>query len=189
MTAQHADAFDSRAVHPPTLKPRAQADDSLTIGATARRSATVATSDERTMHMIEQRDWLLILLALKDADRPLDRMRLQTGMFLLAKHCRKQPTSVGEWRTFEDDVDTALTELTSRGEVYRDDSLGREWTEFVVTEPGLQRAQKLVEDERLTEWIEFLDGVKRDVLTLGYRDLAGEMTAQHPDFLGHKVLQ
>ncbi|MGH7490032.1 MAG: hypothetical protein ACREMY_31160, partial [bacterium] len=34
---------------------------------------------------LQPADWLLLLLALKDAERPLDPVRLQKGLFLLAE--------------------------------------------------------------------------------------------------------
>lgn len=140
------------------------------------------------------KDWLLLLIAVREASQPLDPVRLQKGMFLLRSE-GDRPTSETydfvpyDYGPFAREIYRDVDELASEGLIEPLSSPGYRWSRYIVTEAGTSRARALLleaSDEQL-EAARWLQRLKRDVLSLGFRDLLKYVYTRHPDYAGRSV--
>jgi uncharacterized protein YwgA len=139
------------------------------------------------------RDWLLLLLALEDL-RPLDPVRLQKGMFLLAE---ESGIDVGERYVFRAyDYGPFSSQIYQDIESLVDERLveplaapGYKWNRYVVTDQGLTRARALVENmsEREIQIARWLAETKVDVLSKSFGELLSYVYERHPAYSVNSV--
>ena len=135
--------------------------------------------------IIDRRDWVLLLLALKDATEPLDPVRIQSGMFMLSHVADLPDAHRHEFEAldsgpFSSAVVSDVEDLEDEGLVARHGVSGYTWSEFTATDVGMQRAKILMGDMKPVELraLRALASAKQGVLRSGFRDLM--------DYLGHQ---
>ena len=135
------------------------------------------------------RDWLLLLLATEGG--PLDPVRLQKGMFLVAREARLPPRqrywfvpynygpmSPAVYRDVERLVDARLAERVA--------APGYSWTRIAVTPRGREEAGR-VAAEVAPERLRALAAVKREITELGFSELLREIYRRYPEFAARSV--
>jgi uncharacterized protein len=146
--------------------------------------------------MAHKRDWLLILLALRDSSRPLDPVRLQKGMFLLSQE-REIPVDERyafrpyDYGPFSSEIYSDLDELVSQGLVERILAPGYTWSRYRASADGVSTAQKILDelpaDQLADVW--WLEELKNEVLSLDFRSLLRRVYEQHPDYAANSVFR
>ncbi|MCU1349665.1 MAG: hypothetical protein JWO56_2695 [Acidobacteria bacterium] len=147
--------------------------------------------------LLERGDWLILLLALRDASESMDTARLQTGMFLLSQQANLPPESKYEFAAedpgpFSATIYSDLAALDERLMVAREQVPGFSWSEFVLTEQGLGHAHALVEqmDSQQIEALRVLDRIKSEVLlSMSFRDLLDMLHRDYPQFASNSVFR
>jgi uncharacterized protein YwgA len=146
--------------------------------------------------MAERRDWLLLLLALRDASQPLDPVRLQKGMFLLAQE-RELPQAQRyrfrpyDYGPFSSRIYSDLDDLVAAGFVERIPAPGYTWSRYRATEAGIAEAQRVLDRLPLARRADavWLGELKRHVLALEFRALLHHVYGRHPEFAENSVFQ
>jgi hypothetical protein len=154
-----------------------------------------ATSKEASEDM-QRRDWLLLLLALREASEALDPVRLQKGMFLLA---RESDLPVAESYAFDQyDYGPCSVEIYGDLNVLHGRSLveclrapGYTWLRYRPTAAGITAAQSILDD---MDYIQrqralFLQQVKQGVLTMSCRLLLQHVYRRYPEFCHKSVFK
>lgn len=142
------------------------------------------------------KDWLLVFIACEEAEDGLDPVRVQKGMFLMAREAglpvrqryRFVPYNYGPM---------------SRG-VYRDVGLladerllaerplpGYAWGRLVATEKGRERARELIAGEAAItpERLRALREIRRTVAGTAFADLLRMIYARYPDYAVRSVFR
>jgi uncharacterized protein len=133
------------------------------------------------------RDWLLLLLALEDT-RPLDPVRLQKGMFLLAEEGGIPPSEQYGFRPYDygpfspriyDDVEA----LVADGLVELEHAPGYRWSRYTITDIGLAEAQAFVDgmDDHELAAARWLADAKVNVLAKPFGELLSYVYERHPE--------
>jgi len=142
---------------------------------------------------LQPRDWLVLLLGVGDA-RALDPIRIQKGMFLLAKEGALRNDEQYSFRAydygpFSSQIYGELDRLVDEGKVVREPVPGYTWNKFRPTPSGLAEAQSLADNltERQLASARFLVAVKRDVLTLSFNQLLRHVYDKYPDYARNSV--
>lgn len=131
-----------------------------------------------TPNVRHRRDWVLLLLALRDASEPLDPVRLHVGMFVLAQSA-PLPSEMSydfelvDSAPFSSALQDDLFALEDQGMIVRHLVAGYTWSEFTATYAGVQHAQSLANGmtEAELDALRRLDELKQETLKLGFRDL------------------
>jgi uncharacterized protein YwgA len=142
------------------------------------------------------RDWLLLLLALRQAEDPLDPVRLQKGMFLLAQEGGLPPSDRYEffpydYGPFSPAIYSDLEELVSAHFVREVATPGYTWNRYRVTGAGIEEAQQLMVNlaDRDATAVNRLSRIKQDVLSRGFNNLLRYVYERYPDFASHSVFR
>jgi uncharacterized protein YwgA len=140
------------------------------------------------MHM-RRVDWLLLLLALSDSSEPLDPVRLQKGMFLMARENRLSVAERYEfvaydYGPFSVDIYRDLDALYDAGLVERLQAPGYTWSRYRPTETGIARAQRVVDamDGRQRKRAVYLQELKQGVLSMSFRALLQHVYSRYPEY-------
>ena len=146
--------------------------------------------------MADKRDWLLILLALRDASRPLDPVRLQKGMFLLAQE-REIPEHQRysfrpyDYGPFSAEIYSDLDGLVSQGLVQQIPAPGYTWSRYMASTDGVSAAQEIVNElpTDLLADVQWLEELKSEVLSLDFQPLLRRVYEQHPEYAKNSVFR
>jgi uncharacterized protein YwgA len=146
--------------------------------------------------MADRQDWLLLLLALRDASRALDPVRMQKGMFLLAQE-RNIPAHQRynfepyDYGPFSSQIYSDLEDLVLRGLVDEIPAPGYTWSQYKASEIGIDTARQILEDlpSGLVDDVQWLEALKRDVLSLDFRSLLHHVYESHPEFATKSVFR
>jgi len=164
---------------------------SLVWGSASVAGTSNAKSNGEPLMPVARRDWLLLLLALRDAGEPLDPVRLQAGMFLLSheSELRLYEFEALDSGPFSPHVEADIGELEEHRLVLRQMVAGVTWHEFSATDSGLKHAEALVDHMTGVELdaLRRLAAIKQGVLSLGFRDLMDHLRQQYPTFTRRSV--
>jgi len=146
--------------------------------------------------MAHRRDWLLLLLALRDATQPLDPVRLQKGMFLLSQE-RDLPASerytfaAYDYGPFSRMIYMDISTLVEVGLVEESEVPGYTWRRYRATDEGIAAAQSVLDGlpESQRADVRWLADLKRDVLSLDFRRLLHHVYERHPDYAENSVFR
>lgn len=145
---------------------------------------------------VTRKDWLLFLLALRDASEALDPVRLQSGLFLLSRVDGLPPSEAYDFGIedsgpFASAIDSDATELETLGLVCRDQVGGYTWSEFRATPEGIQQAAALVHrlNPQQLDALRELATIKQDILSLSFRDLMDHLVDRYPDFTRNSLFR
>src|SRR5581483_6346292 len=146
----------------------------------------VCARDDAPAASLMPRDWLLLLLALENT-RPLDPVRLQKGMFLLAEEAGLDPGEQYSFRAydygpFSASIYNDIEELIAEGLVEAQPATGYRWSRYVITSEGLMQARAFVAamDERQLVAARWLSDLKVNVLSKSFSDLLSYVYQRHP---------
>jgi uncharacterized protein len=142
---------------------------------------------------MNQRDWLMLLLGVGDA-RPLDPIRIQKGMFLLAQEADIPEGEQYLFRPYDygpfssriyDDLDA----LVDEGLVAREAVPGYTWSRYQLTDRGLEETQAIADrlDPDRRKAVRFLLEMKKDVLSRSFNRLLRYVYRRHPDYAKNSV--
>lgn len=142
------------------------------------------------------RDWLLLLIGLDADEEGLDPIRVQKGMFLLARE-GGLPQRERYWfvaynygpmspRLYRD-----LEALVRLGLVERVEVEGYGWRPVVATEAGAERVRELVEgaDRGTRATIERLREIKAGIVRLTFAELLRDIYARYPAYAARSVFR
>ena len=138
------------------------------------------------------RDWLLLLLA--SEGEPLDPVRLQKGMFLLAREARLPPRQrywfvAYNYGPMSPAIYRDVDRLVGEGLAERVAAPGYRWERLVATDRGRERARELAEGDRsaTAARLEVVEAVKREVTELDFSALLRRIYRQYPQFAARSV--
>lgn len=141
-------------------------------------------------------DWLLLLLALRDANKPLDPVRLQKGLFLLGEEGGLPDEEAYHFEPYDYGPFSA--------EIYRDLQIlldaehaeelavpGYNWKRYAVTGAGLERARKLVQrlGPQQRGALRSLATIKAELLALKFDALLRRVYDDYPDYAENSVFR
>lgn len=134
---------------------------------------------------VARRDWVLLLLALRDANEPLDPVRVQSGMFMLSFQLPSDgfyEFEAVESGPFSDALDLDVEQLEEEGLVDHHGVGNYTWSEFTTTPAGLAHAESAMSrmSESELSALRTLAQVKRNVLRRGFRDLMEHLVQNYP---------
>jgi uncharacterized protein len=145
---------------------------------------------------VQPAEWLLFLLALRDAEEPLDPVRLQKGMFLLAEEGGLSKDEAYAFRPydygpFSSDIYRDLHELVRQGWVRDVPVRGYNWSSYAITDEGLEHAAARVAelDTKHREILRHLAAVKKEVLGLKFDALLRRVYDRHPEYAENSVFR
>lgn len=139
-------------------------------------------------------DWLLLLIAARPNRQGLDPIRLQKGMFLLAREggiaARERywfvpynygPMSPALYRDLE--------RMEEEGLVERALVLDESWRRLTVTEAGMERARNLRRRarRRSPEGVTELSRIKRAIVRMTFAELIADVYRRYPYFARRSV--
>jgi uncharacterized protein len=134
-------------------------------------------------------DWLLLLLALSDSSEPLDPVRLQKGMFLMAQENRPAPEERYEfvaydYGPFSVEIYGDLDALSDAGLLERLQTPGYTWARYRSTATGIAAAQQLVDqmDDGQRARARYLQELKQGVLRMSFRSLLEYVYSRYPEY-------
>lgn len=141
-------------------------------------------------------DWLLLLLALRDASTPLDPVRLQKGLFLLGEEgglrkseaYRFEPYDYGP---FSAEIYRDLEDLIDVGQVKDLPVPGYGWKRYAVTLVGIERAEGLLArlDPQQRGVLRRLAAIKAELLALKFNGLLRRVYSSHPNYAVNSVFR
>ena len=139
------------------------------------------------------RDWLLVLIALDGAPGGLDPVRLQKGMFLLAREGGIPPGERYPFRPYNygpmsPRLYRDLDGLVRRGLVEPRPVPGYAWSRFAATPRGAERAERLraAADPHV---VGRLRALKRSIAALGFAELLETVYERHPEYATRSVFR
>lgn len=141
---------------------------------------------------MDRQDWLLLLLALRDSSEPLDPVRLQKGMFLLAQEGGLPAAQRYEFRAFDygplsPEIYSDLDFLVGRGRVEQLAAPGYSWSRYKITPQGLMAASRTLQDETSLAAVSHLAEIKRGVLRRDFASLLRYVYEKYPDYAVNSV--
>jgi uncharacterized protein len=141
-------------------------------------------------------DWLLLLLALRDASKPLDPVRLQKGLFLLGEEAglrkseayRFEPYDYGP---FSAEIYRDLQDLMDAGYAKELPVPGYSWKRYTVTPRGIGQAEGLLTrlDPQQRGVLRRLAAIKAELLALKFNGLLRRVYSSHPDYAVNSVFR
>lgn len=153
----------------------------------------VCARDDAPAASLMPRDWLLLLLALENT-RPLDPVRLQKGMFLLAEETGIDPAERYVFRAydygpFSASIYNDIEALIDEGFVEPQPMSGYRWSRYVITDEGLAQARAFVAamDEHQLAAARSLADLKVNVLSKSFSELLSYVYQRHPGYAVNSV--
>jgi uncharacterized protein YwgA len=143
-----------------------------------------------------RRDWLLLLCAYHGAPDGLDPVRLQKGMFLLARsgtvpqreQYRFKPYDYGPMSS---SIYGDLDELVDEGLLAKHPVAGKKWCRYASSERGLAasdtRLRHLSEREKVAA--QRLYEIKQRIAKTSFNELLESVYSEHPDMAVNSVFQ
>jgi hypothetical protein len=145
---------------------------------------------------VQPGDWLLALLALRDAQRPLDPVRLQKSLFLLREEGGLSPAEAYrfepyDYGPFSGTIYRDLGELLDGGLAKEQPVEGYNWSRYLITAAGMHRARALVErfDRSHQAVLIQLAAIKNELLDLPFDALLRRVYDSHPDYARNSVFR
>ena len=133
------------------------------------------------------RDWLLLFIAARPSTEPLDPIRLQKGMFLLAREAGLEPPErywfvPYNYGPMSAAVYRDLSRLAAEGLVEQTAVPGRSWRRFAVTEAGRARARSLRRRARRQSpaGVDRLAEIKRSIVRMSVGQLISDVYERYP---------
>ena len=142
---------------------------------------------------MKARDWLLLLIAADGAPDGLDPVRLQKGMFLLAREARLPPRQrywfvPYNYGPMSPAIYGDVEALVEGGLVARVPAPGYHWERVAVTDLGRERAQEVKRDRSATPArLAVVGEVKREVTELDFSALLRRIYRRYPQFAARSV--
>jgi uncharacterized protein YwgA len=140
------------------------------------------------------REWLLLLLAVPDASAPLDPVRIQKGMFLLAREGGVPPGESYIFRAYDYGPFSAqiyddLEDLVDEGFIEEEPVPNYTWSRYRPTADGMAYAEEIANSmtEFQRESLRFLATTKQDVLSLGFNRLLRYVYRRHPHYARNSI--
>ena len=137
--------------------------------------------------MTNRMDWVLLLLALRDANEPLDPVRIQSGMFIVSHDAGLPANARYDFEAldsgpFSAAVASDVEKLEDMGFVARHGVSGYTWSEFAATERGIEQAEQVMSAMSRAELgaLRTLAAAKVGVLRCGFRDLMEHLVRSYP---------
>lgn len=146
---------------------------------------------------VDRRDWLLVLLALRDSSESLDPVRLQKGMFLLAQEGSLPEAEQYSFRAYDygplsAEIYSDVDALVDQRLVERLAAPGYSWSRYLITDEGFDAATGIVRSllpEREAAVVHLAE-IKRNILQ--GQDFAGLLKyvyAKYPDYAENSVFR
>lgn len=142
------------------------------------------------------RDWLLLLLALREATQPLDPVRIQKGLFLLAQEgdlpgSERYDFAPYDYGPFSSAIYSDLESLIAEDSVRELDVAGYRWSTYEISARGMAAAEALVPDmqEDQRSALRELAKIKSEVLTLSFSELLDHVYRGYPEFAERSVFR
>lgn len=139
-------------------------------------------------------DWLLLLIAARPSRRGLDPIRLQKGMFLLAREGGIAPRErywfvPYNYGPMSPALYRDLERMESEGLVERTLVLDESWRQLTATEAGMKRARALRRRARAgaPEAVTELARIKRRIVTMTFAELIADVYRRYPYFARRSV--
>jgi uncharacterized protein YwgA len=141
-------------------------------------------------------DWLLMLLALRDAEQPLDPVRLQKGLFLLAHEggvsdAEAYSFEPYDYGPFSSEIYRDLDLLMTEGKVREVDVPGFNWKRYAITGPGVEQAQAILSqlDPDRRQVLRRLASIKAELLELKFDALLRRVYDRYPEYAANSVFR
>lgn len=145
---------------------------------------------------VKPADWLLLFLALRDAEQALDPVRLQKGLFLLSQEGGIASQEAYEFEPYDYGPFSAriyrdLQDLLSSGWARDIPVQGYNWNRYAVTRTGIEQAQQVVDrfDTSHLEVLRSLASIKAELLEFTFDGLLRRVYDQYPDFAAKSVFR
>lgn len=139
-------------------------------------------------------DWLLLLIAARPGRGGLDPIRLQKGMFLLAREAGIAPRErywfvPYNYGPMSPALYRDLERLEEEGLVERTLVLDEGWRRLSATEAGMQRARTLRRraHRRSPEAVAELTRIKRAIVRMTFAELIADVYRRYPYFARRSV--
>jgi uncharacterized protein YwgA len=137
---------------------------------------------------MRREDWLLLLLGFKgqDSSPSLDPVRIQKGMFLVAKESGLPETETYQfvaynWGPYSRALRNDLGLLVNQGYAQARDVPGYSWKRYALTEAGIDRARELL-NESPADAARAVAEIKRRVTGMSFTKLLDDVYAAYPDY-------
>ena len=137
---------------------------------------------------MKQSDWLILLLGFKGEtlSPALDPVRIQKGMFLLAKEGGLPPSEVYKfepynWGPYSRSLRNDLDRLTAEGFVQTRNVSGYSWSRYSLTTDGLAYARRLLKDTP-SDICHSVIAIKRRITALSFSRLLQDVYANYPEY-------
>lgn len=141
-------------------------------------------------------DWLLLLLAVRDAARPLDPVRVQKALFLLSKEGglpagESYDFEAYDYGPFSSAIYRDLHQLVEDGCVKEVEVQGYNWKRYVATGRGVDRAQTQVNgfDAEHRAILRRLAEIKDELLGLSFDALLRRVYDLYPEYAENSVFR
>jgi uncharacterized protein YwgA len=145
---------------------------------------------------VKPSDWLLLLLALRDAEKPLDPVRLQKGLFLLRQEGGLAEDEAYNFRPydygpFSPTIYRDLQDLLTAGYVREMPVQGYNWNRYAVTPAGIHHAQEHVDgfDADHRQVLRQLAAIKAELVQFTFDELLRRVYDKYPDFAAQSVFR
>lgn len=142
----------------------------------------------------EPGQWLLLLLALRDARHPLDPVRVQAGLFLLSQEGGLPTPQTYAFEPLDHGPFSAaivedLQQLADTGLVSGEPAEGYRWSRYRISADGLRAAQSLVDslDEPALMSLRTLASIKEQVTSESVSGLLAHLRREHPSLSRNSI--
>ena len=139
-------------------------------------------------------EWLLLLIAARPNRQGLDPIRLQKGMFLLARESGIDPPErywfvPYNYGPMSPALYRDLEQMESEGLIERTLVLDDSWRRLTVTPAGMERARSLRRraQRRSPEAVAELSRIKRAIVTMTFTELIADVYRRYPYFARRSV--
>ena len=139
-------------------------------------------------------DWLLLLISARPNRQGLDPIRLQKGMFLLAREAGISPRErywfvPYNYGPMSPALYRDLERMESEGLIERNLVLDESWRRLTPTEAGAQRARALRRRARRAspEAVAELSRIKRAIVSMTFSELIADVYRRYPYFARRSV--
>lgn len=149
---------------------------------------------DRSFGAVTPSDWLLLLIAARPTRRGLDPIRLQKGMFLLAREAGIAPRErywfvPYNYGPMSPALYRDLEQMEEEGLVERTLVLDQSWRRLTVTDAGMERARNLRRRarRRSPQAVAELSRIKSAIVTMTFAELIADVYRRYPYFARRSV--